>query len=82
MLLYDVSLGDGLTLHPLIEQPPFAVLPADHPLAARGKVSLQDLAGEPMILFDVAPSREYFTSLFHRIGAVPKIRFHSPFFPQ
>ena len=79
-MLFNVGLGDAFRLEPLAELPPYAVLPEGHPLAKRRKVRLSQLAPEPMVLLDVAPSREYFTSLFHRAGLEPTIRFHSPSF--
>lgn len=79
-LLFDVGLGDDFRLEPLAAFQPYAVLPEGHPLAKQPKVRLRQLAPEPMVLLDVAPSREYFTSLFHRAGLEPTIRFHSPSF--
>ncbi len=79
-LLYDDQLGNHIEVRPLEELPPYAVLPADHPLASRKAVSLAELSGEPMILLDVSPSRDYFTSLFRDAGLEPNIRFRSPSF--
>lgn len=79
-LLYDFGLGPGLQLAPLAELAPYAILPPGHRLAACRRVRLRDLAPEPMVLLDVAPSRDYFTALFRRAGLEPVIRFHSPSF--
>jgi DNA-binding transcriptional LysR family regulator len=76
----DVKPAAYRLAEPLAEFPPYAVLPEGHPLAEQSKVRLRQLAPEPMVLLDVAPSREYFTSLFHRAGLEPTIRFHSPSF--
>lgn len=79
-ILYDVELGGEWEVEPLVELPPYALLPADHALAARRSVSLRRLASEPLVLLDVPPSRDYFTSLFRDAGLEPTIRFHSPSF--
>lgn len=79
-LLYDFGLPTDLTLEPLAVLPPYAVLPENHPLASRKRVRLRDLAKEPLVLLDVAPSRDYFTALFHRAGLEPTIGFLSPSF--
>ena len=39
----------GLSLEPLADEPRVFVLPSDHPLAARGQLSLADVAGLPWI---------------------------------
>ena len=79
-LLYDFDLGGDLDLEPLADLAPYALLPGDHPLARRRKVSLAELAPEPMVLLDMPPSRDYFTSLFLKAGLEPQIRFRSPSF--
>jgi len=81
-LLYDFGLGAGLTQEPLIELPPYALLPSEHPMAQRwpAGVSLRELAGEPLILLDVPPSRDYFTGLFRPLAVDPKVRFRTPSF--
>lgn len=76
-LLYDVELGGHLDVQPLVDLPPYALLPGDHPLAARESASLRQLSAEPMVLLDVPPSREYFTSLFLKAGLEPQVRFRS-----
>jgi DNA-binding transcriptional LysR family regulator len=74
-LVYDFGLGPGLALDTLAELPPYALLPALHPLAASGgAVSLAALAREPFVLLDLPLSREYFRSLFLRFGLEPDIR--------
>ncbi len=77
-VLYDVDLPDHFAVLPLLELPPYALLPARHPLARQSAVSLADLAAEPLVLLDQPPSREYFTGLFRDQGFEPRIAFHSP----
>lgn len=76
-LLYNVELPDHVAAEPLVDLPPYALLPAGHPLAKRGTVALADLAREPFVLLDMPPGREYFTSLFARAGLEPDIRLRS-----
>ena len=77
-LLYDFDLGGDLALAPLADLAPYALLPGDHPLARRAKVALAELAPLPLVLLDMPPSRDYFTSLFLKAGHQPLIRFRSP----
>ncbi|MCY1444745.1 LysR substrate binding domain protein [compost metagenome] len=63
-LTYDVGLDSPIEKRVLAQLAPYALLPADHPLAQQEKVSLVDLAAECLILEDIARTREYFLSLF------------------
>ena len=63
-LTYELGL-DPLTEREVLAQlSPYALLPADHPLATQDDVSLFELARECLILEDIAQTREYFLSLF------------------
>ncbi|MCP8462367.1 LysR substrate-binding domain-containing protein [Pseudomonas sp. ZM23] len=78
-LLYDHDLDGTIATDPLMPaQRPYALLPEDHRFARQDKVSLRDLALEPMILLDVQPSRTYFVSIFEELGLNPHIAFSSP----
>ncbi len=77
---YEEGLDPGLEREALAEVSPYVLLPAAHPLAHRPHVTLSDLADEPMVLLDVAPSRSYFTDLFRSAGYEPKVRYRSPSF--
>ena len=77
-LCYDVGLPDDLRATPLASFAPYVLLPSAHRLARRGSVSLPDLCNEPMILLDVAPSRDYFLGLFRAQGLEPRVGFSSP----
>ncbi|MDX6519744.1 MAG: hypothetical protein QOF08_349 [Gaiellales bacterium] len=72
-LTYDLQLPADIDFEPLAELPPYALLPSDHRLALRKRVSLQELAPEPHILLDLPTSREYFMSLFAEAGVEPNI---------
>ena len=77
---YDLDLERDIEFRPLAALPPYAVFPADHPLAGEKAVNLGDLARLPMVLLDLPHSREYFYSLFQVAGLRPTIaqRSHSP----
>ncbi|MBS7538928.1 LysR family transcriptional regulator [Ancylobacter lacus] len=76
-LSYDFARPEEIAAELLAELPPYAVLPADHPLAGRDGVSLAELAREPFILLDLPHSRDYFLSLFRSVGVEPQIAFRS-----
>lgn len=77
-LLYDLDLPLDLDTTLLARRSPYAALAPDHPLARQESVALADLAAEPMILLEVAPSRDYFLGLFHAAGLSATIAHASP----
>lgn len=79
-LLYDLELGEGLTLEGLTEIAPYVLLAEGHPLAERQAISLDALCEEPMVLLDAPPSRNYFLSLFKSLGREPEVAFSSSSF--
>jgi len=76
-LLYDFDLGADIDATELRALPPYALLPADHPLAEQDPLHLADLAPHPMILLDGPQSREYFTGLFSAQGLEPNIAYRT-----
>ena len=72
-LVYDRHLPDSVSSTLLAQLQPYILLAAGHPLAAESKISLAELADEPMILLDAPLSREYFLSHFQAAGIDPKI---------
>lgn len=72
-LTYDLNLPPDLEFHPIKELPPYVVLAPEHPLADRDSLTVQDLAGYPMVLLDLPISSEYFQSFFTREGLRPVI---------
>jgi len=72
-LSYDLETGEGIAFEALADFPPYAILAPNHPLAGRRRVSLAQLAMEPMILLDWPFSRDYFRSLFLSVGLEPVI---------
>ncbi len=77
-LLYDVDMPDDLILTRLGSFKPYLLLPARHPLTRKEQVSLKDVAAEPYILLDIAPSRIFFTRILEREGITPRVAFASP----
>ena len=56
----------------LCELSAHALLPADHPLAEQGEVSLRQLCNYPLVLTNQAYSSQHFTELFHFHGLQPQ----------
>src|SRR5690606_1671123 len=76
-VIYDMDVMPEMARTVLFSVRPHVLLPADHPSAGLPEVSLRDLAEEPMVLLDTAPSAHHTLSLFHRFGIVPRGR-HAP----
>lgn len=76
-LSYGFSVGSDLTSETVAVARPYAVLPAQHPLAARGSVHLRELGLEKLILLDLPHSRDYFLNLLGSVGIEPNIRYRS-----
>ncbi len=72
-LTYDLEIPHDLDFLPLMDLPPFALLPRDHALATRPRVTPEELAPEPMVLLDLPMSAEYFLSFFRESGVQPLI---------
>lgn len=77
-LLYSVDLPDEFSATPLASLAPHVLLPQHHRLAKRKRIALRELAKEPFVLLDVAPSRTYFLRILNAAGIEPKIAFASP----
>ncbi|MFO0992362.1 MAG: LysR family transcriptional regulator [Hyphomicrobiales bacterium] len=77
-LLYRLDMPEELAVTDLATMEPYALFPASHPLARKRKVSLRQLAQEPLILLDIAPSRTYFLRLFDQHGITPRVSASSP----
>ncbi len=72
-LCYDMEIPADIEFEPLAALPPYVLLPAGHRLAGRGRIALDDLGAEPMVLLDLPISREYFLGLAHANGFRPTI---------
>ena len=67
-LSYGLGLGASVERIVLMEQRPYAIVAADHPLARRKRVSLSQLARYPLVLADQPLSREHVAALFSAAG--------------
>lgn len=72
-LTYELATDPQMPRQVLAELPPYALLPAAHPLATQERVSLQQLAAEPLVLEDIPHSREYLLSLFWQQQLTPNV---------
>lgn len=72
-LTYDLGIADDLRFVPLVQLPPFVILPEAHPLAHLMDVSVEELADHPMVLLDLPSSSDYFLSFFRTAGLQPLI---------
>ena len=68
----DLGRERGLSAEILLSLPVQALLPAGHQLTGQAKVSLADLAREPLILTRVPHSGAHFLALFQDRGLEPK----------
>lgn len=77
-LTYDLELTGDVEFQELASLPPYALVAADHPLAARAEVTLADLAELPLVMLDLPLSRDYFRDLFLMSDLEPKVVQRSP----
>ncbi|HCR3025363.1 LysR family transcriptional regulator [Serratia marcescens] len=71
-LSYDLGLPERIRSTVLCELSAHALLPADHPLAEQGEVSLRQLCNYPLVLTNQAYSSQHFLELFHFHGLQPQ----------
>lgn len=61
----------------IVSARPHALLPQDHPLAAKKAIHLAELVHEDAVLLDVPPSAERVLSMFQTLGLEPRVRWRS-----
>lgn len=76
-LMYAFELDDDIDRLLVDSARPYAIVAANHPLAKRKRVSLAELAPEPMVLLDLPYSNAYFESIIASTGLVPQVRFRT-----
>jgi len=76
-IAYDFGAVHDLSFDHLYSAAPHVILPTDHPLARRKRLKLTELAGQDMVLLDIAHSREYFLGMLQAAGVEPQVRYSS-----
>lgn len=77
-LVDEAGLGPGLRWAPLFSEPLLVAVPRDHPLADRGAVNIEALAGEPLILMKSGHGfRKIVLDYLGRRGLEPTIVYES-----
>ena len=79
-LLYNVGLAADVAADPLFAVAPSVLLSKGHPLAQKPNLRLSHMGEEPMVLFDVPPSRQKVEEILRLSGIDPPLRFRSPNF--
>lgn len=77
-IVYDMFVPDGLAKRPIYRTEILAVLPPEHRLAAEESIDLADLADEPLIMLDAAPSATHTPRIFAERGLEPNTRVAVP----
>jgi DNA-binding transcriptional LysR family regulator len=75
--LYDAGLGPDIRTVSLLSVRPYLLLADDHPLAEREELTLDDVAGDPVILFNAPPISTRVLGLFRDAGITPDVRHRS-----
>ena len=73
-LTYNMYPSPGIEFEPLIEAPPYVLLPKDDPLAAEDAVSLRQLADRDMVALNLPITQQFFLSLFSQANLRPRIK--------
>lgn len=72
-LTYDLGLDSGFNRIALLAVAPHAFVASDHDLADRTTLTLQDIAAEPLILFEEMLSNRHTLQLFRSQGLSPTV---------
>ncbi len=76
-LMYGYDLDDDIEHVRIGSAAPYVLVSGSHPLARRKRVSLRELAEEPMVLLDLPHSGDYFEHLVESVGFRPRVRHRS-----
>ncbi len=75
---YDSGLGPGLAMETIRRARPLALLAADHRLAGRSSVTVDELAEEPMVVYSQGPAPRNTEQLLREAGVAPRVVHTSP----
>jgi DNA-binding transcriptional LysR family regulator len=76
-LTYNLGIVDDIAFVPLVDLPPYALVSAEHPLAGRQALRLEELAGDPYIELDMPLSRDYFQQILMHENLQPRLAMRS-----
>lgn len=72
-MVYDIDFPPEFERSILLRTRAYLVVADDHRLARRPHVSLDEVVDEPMVLLDVAPSRQHTLEIMSQLGVTPRI---------
>lgn len=78
VLVYDMELPPGLHKRTIYRTELHAVLHPDHPLAQKDEVTLEELALEPLIMYESSPSTANTLRVFAGQGLIPHVLANMP----
>ncbi|MFC9427572.1 LysR family transcriptional regulator [Streptomyces sp. NPDC056987] len=76
-LMYAYDLDDDIEYVEIKSVAPYALVSGGHRLARRTRISLRELADEPMVLLDLPHSGRYLEQLVQSAGVRPQVRHRS-----
>jgi len=74
---YVLTEDEGIERQIVGEFLPHVLVHAEHPLAHRESVALEELAEDPFVLLDLPSSRDYFLGILRRAGVSPEVKYRS-----
>ena len=77
---YDLFVGPSVKFETLATLSPFAILPANAPLAKKKIISLNDLKNLPIIVLEVSGVQEYFHNFLTTHNISPKTKYRTKTF--
>jgi len=72
-ITYDLEIPKDVGFEPLAELPTYVMVSAQHSLANKGAVHLEELQNDNFVLLDLPMSRDYFLAMFYNAGLRPKV---------
>lgn len=75
--LYGAEVSPALRSAPLTVAEPYVLVSTDHRLVNADSITLQDIAGDPLVLFDAEPVSRRILGLYEHAGVAPVVRHRS-----